>query len=195
MACNASLDDASDVERASVDVLLLLICSELLSAVSEPHLLTSKGSTAGELPSTISCGGGATVGSLGGGGTTTTTSSGLWGNAILSRGVRGGCSISPSSSSEGGGAGNSSSWSPPSISVSGGGGGSWGGGGSSLGSARMSAGGGGGSWEGPGGIGAGAEFAVVEVVVTVLEASSCWVPLLRVTEVDDSLTEDETRKF
>lgn len=60
MACSASLDEASDVERASVDVLLLLICSELLSAVSEPHLLTSSGSTAGELPSsTASRAGGA----------------------------------------------------------------------------------------------------------------------------------------
>lgn len=60
MACRASLDEASEVERASVDVLLLLICSELLSAVSEPHLLTSSGSTTGELPNgTASCGGGA----------------------------------------------------------------------------------------------------------------------------------------
>lgn len=56
MACSASLDEASDVDRASVDVLLLLICSELLSANSELHLLTSSGCAAG---SAVSCGGGA----------------------------------------------------------------------------------------------------------------------------------------
>lgn len=77
MACSVSLDEASDVERASVDVLLLLICSELLSAVSEPHLFTSRGSTKGELPSSKAlCGGGAYGGSVGGG-ATTTISSGL----------------------------------------------------------------------------------------------------------------------
>lgn len=96
MACRASLDEASEVERASVDVLLLLICSELLSAVSELHLLTSSGSAPGELPtSAASCGGGRCVGSLaggggGGGGAAAINSSCLDGVAILSRGVRGG---------------------------------------------------------------------------------------------------------
>lgn len=39
------------------------------------------------------------------------------------------------------------------------------------------------------------EFVVVEVAVTVVETPSCCTELPRVTEVDDSMTEDETRKF
>ncbi len=102
MACKASLDETSEADWADVDVLLLLICSELLSAVSDSIRLASKTSTVG-VTSVSAISGGDKVSEV------IAVSAGIAGSgtSCLSS-TRGGRS-SPSSSSLGGGAGKSPS--------------------------------------------------------------------------------------